>query len=222
MKTSSKTKSLLIGLLVLVIGTVVMASGSHQQLLKSYAIGNSSKAVTSKAVTSKDSVQPPLAQSVNQQPAIPAHIVYGLLFREIRNFNKKADEFSNRGTKMDALRDYQGKKAGLNDNQSFMLKRIAISTDLEIVKLDQHARSITETARKQHDYGQLKPGEALPQIPEELKTLDRQRVSLILSGREKLRQALGDKEFDRFDKFINKEIADKAKPVELKPHKKRF
>ena len=105
MKTSSKTKSLLIGLLVLVIGTVVMASGSHQQVLKSYAIGNSSK-----AVTSKDSVQPPLAQSVNQQPAIPAHIVYGLLFREIRNFNKKADEFSNRGTKMDALRDYQGKK----------------------------------------------------------------------------------------------------------------
>lgn len=156
------------------------------------------------------------ASSVSKQtPPVPQNVIYGVLFREIAAFNKKAAEKEKKGEDASDLRRYHKKRARLSDQQGLILDRIADETNRETSKLDARAKKIIEADRARRPGGQLKPGEALPAPPDELKNLSQQRKKLILQAREKLRLELGDVEFQRFDQFVQQDIGSRIKP--LKP-----
>jgi len=148
----------------------------------------------------------------------PKHVVYGLLFREVATFKKIAHEKELKGEDGSFLRKHHKENLKLNDEQTEALERVAEETDREVRKLDKEARKIIEKGRSRHPNGKLKAGETLPAPPAELKGLQQRRDGLILKGRDELRAALGEQEFQRFDEFVQQEVTKRMKPVEEDPH----
>lgn len=162
---------------------------------------------------------PPVYSSQNsgsvsqQEQTVPQQVVYGVMFRKIAAFRKKADEKDKKGEDGSALQNYHKHKARLNDQQASALDKITDEVNRETDKLDTKAKKIIKADRARHPGGLLKMGELPPPPPDELKTLGQQRKNLILQGRERLRLALGDAEFQRFDQFVQQDIGKSIKPV---------
>lgn len=154
------------------------------------------------------------AQAVNA----PKHVVYGLLFREVAAFRKIAREKELRGEDGSFLHRHHKENIKLDDTQAEALAKGAEETDREVRKLDREARKIIDKGRARHPDGKLKDGEALPPPPAELKALQQQRDAVIMKGREELRAALGDTEFQRFDEFVQQEVTKRMKPVKEDSH----
>jgi vacuolar-type H+-ATPase subunit I/STV1 len=146
---------------------------------------------------------------------VPEHVVYGLLFREVEAFKRKAEEREHQDHGQDAasLRAHHKRRAKLNDHQDFVLGQIAANCQREVARLDRRAKAIIDAEKARHPFGRLKPGEALPAPPEELGRLERQRTDAVLKARDQLRAALGEEEFRRFDDFARKDGAEKIKPL---------
>ena len=106
MKTSINVKWLLMGLLSSVIGVAVLAAGARHPR-GTGPTSDSSRSLTSNNQTSPVSSKVAAPGGSQQPPSIPTHIIYGILFREIRELNKQADKLDNRGARMDALREHR-------------------------------------------------------------------------------------------------------------------
>ena len=210
-----KRKWILIVLAILAFSTTMLAAGNSGKLrlLKSKFVNTTHTSAANNTSASLSAIS--LTQ--NDSPVVPTHIAYGLLFHEIRTFSKKVDEFKKHGIDMDDLRQHHKNKAELTDRQAELMTRIALATDWEVEKVDEQAKDIINEGRKKYGSGVIRPGGPLPQIPDELKALQQKRDSLILSGREKLKEAFGEREFERFDKTIQRDIANKIKPVTGRP-----
>jgi hypothetical protein len=153
-----------------------------------------------------------------QTPDVPKHVVYGILFREMSAFRKKAEELRVQGKDARVLENFHAKRANLNEAQTTALENIAQESQSEIEEIEQEANRIIEKGRALHPDGKLQPGETLPKPPKQLQALEQRRQAALIKGREKVRAAMGDSEFQRFEEFQERDIAERAKPVKRPPH----
>ena len=144
---------------------------------------------------------------------IPKHVAYGLFFGEMAAFKKKAEENERQGLDGSSFRGHHKQRAGLNDQQAQVLDSIANDCNQAVITLNERARKIINKDRARHPHGRLNEGEPLPLPPDELRTLEDQRTATVLEAREKLRQAFGEKEFRRFDDFVQQDIASRTKAI---------
>jgi hypothetical protein len=154
--------------------------------------------------------------SADTKPAadVPEHVVYGLLFREVAAFRRKAEQMRDRGQDASALRDFHKQRAKLNDREAQALDQAADDCVRALAPLDNKAKALIQADRAHHPGGLLQPGEALPLPPAKLKDLEQQRRKVILGARDQLRAAMGETEFQRLDQFARQDIADRIKPVQ--------
>ena len=146
------------------------------------------------------------AEARSQDQTIPQHVVYGQMFRHIKELKKKAGEEERLGKDGSHLRTLYKRMAKLEDHQASVIDQIATETETEIEKLNIKAKKIIDEHRGRHPDGKLAPGELPPSAPAELKMLADERRNLILQARERLRSALGEEEFQKFDKFVEERI----------------
>lgn len=151
----------------------------------------------------------------------PKHVVYGLLFREVASFKKIAREKELKGEDGSFLHRHHKENLKLDDAQAEALRKVAEETDREARKLDREARKIIDKERARHPDGRLRDGESPPPPPAELTALQRQRDAVVMKGREELRAALGDTEFQRFDETVQLEVTKRMKPVQEDPRATR-
>jgi hypothetical protein len=201
-------RSLLIALCLVALMTGALAFGSITSGARS------AKPSADGAPAAQVSSQPAAARAAAQQPAnVPQHVVYGLLFREVAAFKKKADQMRDRGQDGSALRDFHKQRAKLSDQEAQVLDRVADDCMHALLPLDKQAQALIKADRARHPGGLLQQGEALPLPPAKLKALEQQRRETILNGRDQLRAAMGEAEFQRFDQFVHQDITDRIKPV---------
>ena len=150
--------------------------------------------------------------------AISKHVVYGLLFREMAAFKRKAQDLEAQGKDGSVLRNYHRNRANLDDARGAALDKVAADCQKTVDDLEQQAKKIIDKDRAAHPGGRLRQGEALPKPPPQLKELEQRRTAAIMSAREKLHTAFGDKEFQRFDDFEQQDVTSRAKPLARPPH----
>lgn len=143
------------------------------------------------------------------QPAdqeVPQHVVYGQMFRHIKELHKKADEEERQGRDGAHLRKLYKEMARLDESQAALLDEAATETNREIEKLNRRAMKIISEIRAKHPDGKLAPGEQPPAPPAELAQLSKARRDLITAARERLRATFGEDEFNRFDEFVQQRV----------------
>lgn len=141
-----------------------------------------------------------------QDQTVPEHVVYGQMFRHIKELKKNADEQDRQGKDGAHFRTLYKRMAKLEDHQASLLDQIAAETDAEIEKLNKKAKKIIDEHRARHPEGKLAQGELPPAPPAELKTLSDERRNLIQQARERLRGAFGEEAFQKFDEFVQQRI----------------
>jgi hypothetical protein len=152
-------------------------------------------------------------QNPQGAPEIPQFAVYRELFRHFVFLKEKAAEKEKRGEDGSAFRGFYKRKAGLDEKQVAALDLIASETDDAVTKLDERAKKITDKIRAKYPEGKLPRGQQPPAFPEELKAMQKQRNETILRGRDRLRDALGVQEFQRFDEYVQQNVASRMKPI---------
>jgi hypothetical protein len=151
-------------------------------------------------------------QQVNN---IPPQVAYEQLFRQVNLFKHKADEKKRAGEDDSFLRTFQKRQAKLNDQQMKTLEKISSDCDDEVAKLDARAKQIIASFRALHQNEKLEPGKTPPPPPDELKPMQQQRDQIILQSREQVHIAFGDLEFQRFEQYVQQEIASRIKPIAI-------
>jgi hypothetical protein len=204
---------------IVALATVTIAIGRKVQLSRNAAaLSAAAQGAPHRAAEAMQPQSQPAGNASSTQAQadeVPEHVVYGMLFREVNEFEKKAKEKENRGEDGSHLRNFHKNKADIDDKQNKALEKIAADCQSEVDVLDQKARKIILDARALHPGGQLAKGETLPPPPAELKNLDEQRVRAILKARDRLHAAFGEGEFQRFDKLSKKEAAEKVRPAQF-------
>jgi hypothetical protein len=153
-----------------------------------------------------------------EDAGIPEHVIYGLLFREVEAFKRKADDLERHGQDGTPLRSYHKNKAGLDAHEKDVLERVAAGCQRDVAVLDKRAKEIVDAEKSRHPFGRLRRGEALPPPPDELKALEVRRAETILRARDQLRAEMGENKFQRFQDFVRRDAAEKIKPVTNNPH----
>jgi hypothetical protein len=176
-------------------------------------IAKTSDAFSTPARSAHASLAASAPQSPQAAPEIPQYAVYRELFRHFVFLKEKAAEKEKRGEDGSAFRGFYKRKARLDEKQMAALDLIAGETDDAVTKLDQKAKKITDKIRAQYPDGKLPRGQQPPAFPEELKAMQKQRNETILRGRDRLREALGEQEFRRFDEYVQQNVASRMKPV---------
>lgn len=136
-------------------------------------------------------------QQAAPQNALPEHVAYEFLFRRADHFRQSA---INAGKPL-ALDTSLQQEASLSDDQARALGDIATTCLAEVSELDQKARVIINQFRSRFP-GRVVPRDEPLSPPAELEAMQQQRDAAILRGRLRLQQALGEQEFNRFDRFM--------------------
>jgi len=165
----------------------------------------------------QDTPQQHRALTREQAEHIPEEVVYGILFRQITAMKRAAVRRERQGQDGSSLRNHVRKEARLKDEQARVVDRIALETEQEIAHPDKQARKIINAIRVRYPKGRLQDGESLPLPPPELRMLNEQRKNIILQARERLRTALGEAEFKRFDDFTKEKMARKIRKLGVAP-----
>ena len=137
---------------------------------------------------------------------VPEHVIYGQIFRHIKELRKTAEEEERQGRDGAHLRTLYQRMAQLSPPQAAALDEIATETNAQLDELTNRAQQIIREIRGQHPEGRLAPGEQPPVPPAELQQLSAQRRELLLQAREQLRTAYGEEEFQRFSQFVQQRV----------------
>lgn len=151
----------------------------------------------------------PNRQNAATQPedqVVPQHVVYGQMFRHIKELKRNADQEDRQGKDGSHFRTLYKRMAKLEDHQAAVLDQIAAETQAEVEKLNERAKKIIDEHRARHPEGKLAQGELPPAPPAELKLLADARRDLILQARERIRSAFGVEPFQKFDEFVQQRI----------------
>jgi hypothetical protein len=152
--------------------------------------------------------------------AIPEHVTYDVLFRQIAAFKKKAEDADRHGRgDGDALRKLVYEQAELSDEDAGKIDKIQSEYMTLVGEIDKKARKVIEQSRLRNPNGKLEEGAQLPEPPKELKALQAQRNNLTMQARAQVGVALGEGKFKHFGEFVKEHIAQKLKPVELRGHR---
>ena len=114
-----------------------------------------------------------------------------------------------------ALRSFFQRKANLSEFQARILNTVAAECVRQVAVQDARAQQIISSFRLRFPPGKLPRGIKLPPPPAELQQMQEERDAMILRARDRLRVALGDDEFQRFDEFVTRQVASAIQPVAL-------
>ncbi|MGI9106065.1 MAG: hypothetical protein ACR2G4_07440 [Pyrinomonadaceae bacterium] len=223
-----KKKTIVLTLSIMVLGVGTFALSNKVKLVTDAIALNTKKGDDSAQSASQyvpdpvpaqqqDTPQQHRALTREQAEHIPEEVVYGILFRQITAMKRAAVRRERQGQDGSSLRNHVKKEAKLKDEQARVVDRIALETEQEIAHTDKQAKKIINAIRVRYPKGRLKDDESLPLPPPELHTLNEQRKNIILQARERLRTALGEAEFKRFDDFTKEKIARKIKKLDAEP-----
>jgi len=151
----------------------------------------------------------PLAGETTQQPKaenVPEHVVYGQIFRHLKELHKKADDEERQGRDGAHLRKLYKEMAKLSERQATLLDAVALEANGEVEKLNRRAMKLIGELRAKHPEGKLTPGEQPPAPPAELAELSAKRRDRINEARERLRSVFGEEEFERFNEFVRQRV----------------
>jgi hypothetical protein len=161
------------------------------------------------------SAAPPQMNSQPQRIPAPTAVVYSALFHHVADVIQQADEIQRQGKNASSLRSMFQEKASLSEAQARVLDTVATGCVREVAVQDARAQQIINEFRLRFPPGRLPPGVKLPPPPPELKQMQEERDAMILRARDRLRVALGENEFQRFDEFVTKRVGSAIKPVGL-------
>lgn len=154
--------------------------------------------------------QPTNAQSSQTQDnRVPEHIVYRMFLRDLYTFKLKAEESERQGNRRssEAYRNIYRERAGWSSEQARILDDIASECEREVKEIDAKAKKIIDARRAlYYPDGKVQGGQLAPPSPE-LALLQEERNATILKFRERIREAFGEQEFSRLDRFLKSDIA---------------
>ena len=165
--------------------------------------------------TTVPSAAPPQMNSQPQRIPAPTAVVYSALFHHVADVIQQADETQRQGKDASSLRALFRDKANLSDVQARDLDRIATDCVREVSAQDARAQQIIGAFKARFPPGRLPPGVKLPPPPPELKQMQAERDAMILRARDRLRLALGEEGFQRFEGFVTERVASGIEPVRL-------
>jgi hypothetical protein len=160
-----------------------------------------------------------VAIAQESQRYVPEHIIYRTLFHTIFLLNEKADEAEQKGQSNEAkaFRRMFRQDAELSDEHATILDRIAAECEQAIRVVDAKAQAIIQIRRAHYPNGRLRPGQQpLPPSPE-LAALQQERDALIWRYRNRLQEAFGETEWERFKKSVPPRIASGVKISQANP-----
>lgn len=138
---------------------------------------------------------------------LPESVKYWVLFRHLTTLETKAAQAEKRGQDGTPYRAVFRTSAKLTESQAARLSSIAADCVARVQEKDQEALAIIRAARALAPRGKLEKDAVPPEPPAELKRLQLERDELIDAAREDLHRAFGDKEFTRFQGFVDEKIA---------------
>ena len=141
---------------------------------------------------------------------IPDQVSYLFLFRHLAHLQKLAKEQQKKGKDGSGFQRRFQLVLDIDEEQYKAVNDIALSTTSEIDKLDQQARVIVEAFKERYPDGALPEGLPAPPPPAELAALQQQRDDAVLRGGRRIREALGDGEFARFNEIVKSRIRPNA------------
>ncbi len=148
---------------------------------------------------------------------LPESVKYWVLFRHMTTLEAKAVAAERRGEDGAPYRSVFRTSAKLTEAQAAQLSSIAADCVARVEEKDQEALAIIRAARAAVPQGTLKKDETPPEPPAELKRLQSERDELIDAARESLRRAFGDREFARFQGFVDEKIAPTIRRQKVAP-----
>jgi hypothetical protein len=137
---------------------------------------------------------------------VPEHVAYEFLFRRSVFFRERAASAG----KPQAVDPTPGREAGLRDEHARALDKIAAACLEEVKAQDERARVVINSYRARYPGRVVPPGQSLPPPPPELEAMQRERDAMLLRGRDRLREALGEKEFARLSEFVMRRFGGRA------------
>lgn len=140
---------------------------------------------------------------------VPDQVIYRTLFHTIFLLNQEASKAERVGQANAALAFRRAFKqdAELSDEQTVILNGIAAECEQAVRAVDAKARMIIEARRANYPDGKLRVGQQpLPPSPE-LAALQQERDMLILRYRDRLREAFGESEWQRFEQLVPPRVA---------------
>lgn len=149
--------------------------------------------------------------TVAREQGLPEHVPYIFLFEHLRHLKKKSDEFKNQGKDGSGFQRRFKKTLVIDDDQFARLEEIALSLEPELEAVDKKAEKVIKEFKKTYPEGVVPPGTVIPPPPAELTALQEERNRLILRGRDRLKGALGEMEFNRFDQIMKSRLAPNIK-----------
>lgn len=147
----------------------------------------------------------------------PEHIVYGQFFRHLIALKKQAKDNEIKTKKQSKLHTHYKDKIKLKDDKAKILDNIAAECVREMAQTDEKAKKIIDEARSRFPDGKIPQGQQLPPPPKELKKLQRDRDMSVLKARQKLRNQLGDYDFQLVDDYIKINFARQIKSSAVNP-----
>lgn len=145
---------------------------------------------------------------------LPESAKYWVLFRHMTVLEAKAAEVEKRGQDGAPFRAVFRASAQLTEEQAARLSSIAADCVARVEEMDRKALAIIRAARAANPKADFKNP---PPAPAELKRLQHERDALIDAAREELRSAFGEKEFTRFQGFVDEKIAPAIHRQQLPP-----
>jgi hypothetical protein len=141
-----------------------------------------------------------------KRPDIPDQVVYKHLFHHALVLKKKAEQAEKEGKDGSNFRTHFKRQASLSDEEAQTLDRIAAQWDQEMAPIEARAQALIRVYQAQFPGGQLPHGQKPPPPPAELRSLTEQRDAAVLRGRDRLKTAFGEREFERFHGFAKERV----------------
>lgn len=145
--------------------------------------------------------------------------VYEHLFRYYAYLKAKDDKAVSEG-KEPKLSKMLRDEANLTPKESDEFDKVAAACAHKLKEIDATAKLIIDAARAQYPGGGLKPGQAPPTPPAELKQLQAEREGTVIKAKKHLENSFGKESFGYFSAFVQRKVADKIKDVKPSDYKR--
>lgn len=142
---------------------------------------------------------------------VPDRVLYWALFRHVNHLVTKA---SAQGAQTDSATYYR-RAAHLSALEDNSLKAIAKDCVQQVTEEDAKAMSLIHSIRAQYPNGLLPNHSALPAVPPELLSMQKDRDRIIDAHIAQLKASFAGDDFSRFDHFVRTRVAPSISMVPL-------
>ncbi len=149
-----------------------------------------------------------------QRSEIPEYILYEKVFRLVIEFDNLAESQKANSEPITPFQTYFKDEAKLISQDDEFLLQTAKQYHQEMQLVDAQAEVVIQQLRQQYPVGSLPEGELIKPSPELLQ-LQEQRNKLALLYRDKLKNLLGEANFNDFDSFVKGDFASGIKVIPM-------